>query len=215
MVGSNRRPGTKWTNVATTDAKPILAVIAGPNGSGKTTLTRQLIADGANFGEYINPDDIALTISGDMAVRTRAAQAEADARRAACLESARSFSFETVMSHPSKLRVMREARDRGFLVRLFFVSLTDPKLNVGRVALRVREGGHDVPTDRIISRYERTMTLLPEAFAIAEQALAFDNSDDDLERAMRLIVVKDHARLLQLPPVPDWVHERLVSKLGV
>ena len=70
-----------------------------------------------------------------------------------------------------------------------------------------------MPTDRIIARYERTMRLLPEAFAIAEQALVFDNTDDDLERAMRLIVVKDDARVLQLPPVPDWVHERLLSKL--
>lgn len=148
-----------------------------------------------------------------MAERSRAAQAEADARRAACLEAGRSFSFETVMSHPSKLDVMRAARDRGFLVRLYFVGLADPKLNVGRVRLRVREGGHDVPTDRIVARYERTMTLLPDAFAIAEQALVFDNTDDELERAMRLIVVKDDARVLQLPPVPNWVHERLLSKL--
>ena len=177
-------------------------------------MTRQLTADGADFGDYINPDDIALTLSGDMAERSRAAQAEADARRAACLQAGRSFSFETVMSHPSKLEVMREARYRAFLVRLYFVGLGDSKLNVGRVRLRVREGGHDVPTDRIIARYERTMTLLPEAFAIAEQALVFDNSDDDLERAMRLIVVKDDARTLQLPPVPDWVHERLLSKLS-
>ena len=39
-------------------------MIAGPNGSGKTTLTQYLAAAGVNFGNYINPDDIAKTLVG-------------------------------------------------------------------------------------------------------------------------------------------------------
>jgi predicted ABC-type ATPase len=191
-----------------------LIVIAGPNGSGKTTLTRRLLADSIDFGDYINPDEIALGIAGDMAERSRAAQAEADRRRSDDLEAGRSFAFETVMSHSSKLDVMREAKARGFEVTLYFVGLLHPRLNIERVRQRVAEGGHAVPEDRIVARYERTMNLLPTAFGIADRAFVFDNSDSPADQHVRLVVAKQRRKLVELwPPVPDWVHERLLSKL--
>ncbi|MEE4342266.1 hypothetical protein V2J66_11620 [Pseudomonas alliivorans] len=48
------------------------------------------------------------------------------------------------MSHPSKVEIMREARHRGYRTYLYFVSTENPEINVGRVAIRVREGGHPV-----------------------------------------------------------------------
>ncbi|HYD43951.1 MAG TPA: AAA family ATPase [Phenylobacterium sp.] len=190
-------------------------MIAGPNGSGKTTLTRQIFAEGRGLGEYINPDEIALGLSGGMAERSRAAQAEADRRRAAALAAGRSFAFETVMSHPSKLDVMREARAQGYEFTLYFVGLNHPYLNIDRVRARVRRGGHDVPEDRILGRYERTMALLPTAFEIADRAFVFDNTDSEPAHVLRLVVAKQRGKLIELwPPVPDWVHERLLSKLG-
>ena len=95
-------------------AKPSVLMIAGPNGSGKTTLTNELRRRGLDFGEYINPDDIARELDGSDIERARAAQQEADRRREACLAGKRSFSFETVMSHPSKIEVLRKARAAGF-----------------------------------------------------------------------------------------------------
>ena len=85
-------------------------MIAGPNGSGKTTLTRELLSRRVDLGVYINPDDIAVEMQGSYPERTRAAQAEAARQRSACLASGRSFSFETVMSHPSKVAVLAQAR---------------------------------------------------------------------------------------------------------
>lgn len=46
--------------------RPSVVVIAGPNGSGKSSLTRQLQARGYDVGEYINPDDIAAGLSGNL-----------------------------------------------------------------------------------------------------------------------------------------------------
>lgn len=189
-------------------------MIAGPNGSGKTTLTRQLIADGRIPDEYINPDEIALGLTGGMSERSAAAQAEADRRRAAALKAARSFAFETVMSHPGKPEVMRDARDAGYEVTLFFVGLSHPYLNIDRVRARVARGGHDVPEDRIIARYGRTMALLSTAFEIADRAFVFDNTESEPAQVLRLVVAKQRGKLIELrPPVPDWVHERLLSKL--
>jgi predicted ABC-type ATPase len=81
------------------------------------------------------------------------------------------------MSHPSKIDEMREARAAGYRITFVGVALQDPELNVKRVALRVSEGGHDVPRDRIIARYFRTLALMPRAIAIADRTLIFDNSD--------------------------------------
>jgi predicted ABC-type ATPase len=131
--------------------QPFLLVIAGPNGSGKTTLTAHLRKHGIDFGYYINPDDIAASLEGSPEERSHRAQAKADEEREVCLVTFASFSFETVMSHPSKVDVMRRARSLGFHVTLFFVGVEEPTINIARVAQRVAQGGHDVPRDRIVA----------------------------------------------------------------
>lgn len=133
---------------------------------------------GLEFGEYINADEIALSLPPGPE-KDRQAQQEADRRRAAAVAERRSLSFETVMSHPSKIDDMRAAKAAGYEVTFIGVALVNPSLNVQRVALRVKEGGHDVPTDRIIARYGRTLSLMPSAIAIADRSLIFDNSDSE------------------------------------
>lgn len=93
------------------------------------------------------------------------------------LQAKRKFSFETVFSHPNKLELMRRAKAAGYKVYLYFVSTEDPAINVQRVKeIRVKQGGHDVPEDKIIGRYERTMMHLSEALSIAYHAYLWDNS---------------------------------------
>jgi predicted ABC-type ATPase len=149
---------------------PFLLMIAGPNGAGKTTLFRNLRQSGVDFGEYINPDDIALELQGSYDERVRQAQTIADQRRDACIAAGRSFSFETVMSHPSKIDILARAKATGFFVQLFFVGIDDPRTNIDRVRLRVAQGGHDVPLDKIIPRWMRTMALLGGAIKLADQS---------------------------------------------
>src|SRR6266851_2309336 len=123
-------------------------MIAGPNGAGKTTLTQLLRQRGVDLGRYINPDDIARELEGSYDARVAQAQIAADDRRDECIEARQSFSFETVMSHPSKIDILVKARAVGFCIQLFFVGTDDPRTNIDRVALRVSRGGHDVPKDR-------------------------------------------------------------------
>jgi predicted ABC-type ATPase len=157
-------------------ARPTLVVLAGPNGSGKSTLTNYLLGAGVDFGTYINPDEIAATLDLGEPERSRAAQAIADSQRDACLQSRRSFAFETVMSHPSKIDLMQRAANAGYDVTLYFVCTSDPTLNLKRIAQRVVFGGHDVPEDRVVSRYARTLDLLVPAALIAHRTVLFDNS---------------------------------------
>lgn len=87
-----------------------------------------------------------------------------------------SFSFETVMSHRSKVEFFRRARAEGYKTYLYFVCTNSAELNVARVRSRVRSGGHPVPEDKIRERYVRCMELTREAIANSYRAYIFDNS---------------------------------------
>jgi predicted ABC-type ATPase len=99
-------------------------MVAGPNGSGKTTLTRLLRERGVDLGQYVNPDDIALELQGSYEARVAEAQRIADARRNQFIMARRSFSFETVMSHPSKIDVLIQANAAGFFTGCSLLELT-------------------------------------------------------------------------------------------
>ena len=155
---------------------PFLLIFAGPNGSGKSTLTNHLIEAGIDFGEYINPDEIALALDAPEPQRSKRAQEIADYHRDRCLSGRLNFSFETVMSHRSKVDIMIRAVDAGYDVTLYFVCTCDPEINIRRVENRVSMGGHDVPRDRIVARYWRSLDLLCHAALVARRTVLFDNS---------------------------------------
>jgi predicted ABC-type ATPase len=107
----------------------------------------------------------------------RLAQIIADFLRKRLLAERKKFSFETVFSHSGKLDFMRQAAEQGYKVYLYFVSTQDPEINVYRVKqVRVQQNGHDVPEDKIRSRYSRSMGLMYEAAQLSYQAFFFDNS---------------------------------------
>lgn len=166
---------------------PVLAIFCGPNGSGKSTLTKEIRRRGIDLGTYINPDDIAAELIGSLEERTATAQRHADERREQCLAGRLDFAFETVFSHPSKLDFMDRAAAAGYEIHVFFVSLPSPEMNIERVRLRVLQGGHDVPTERIVARWHRTMDLLPEIADRAHRLMVFDNGSPPEAPVIRLV----------------------------
>jgi predicted ABC-type ATPase len=162
--------------------RPRLIVVAGPNGAGKTSITEQLLRHEWMGGcEYVNPDYIARDEFGDWNAPAAVVQAATRAHelREQCLLQSRSLAFETVLSMPDKLDFMIRAKQAGFFIRLFFVGTDHPAINAKRVALRVMEGGHDVPITKIISRYTRSLASCVLAARIADRAYVYDNSVDD------------------------------------
>ena len=155
---------------------PTVTMIAGPNGSGKSTLIAELFRRRIYLGEYLNADDVALTLEGGAESVSAQAQAIVRERRLAALEQGRDYCFETVMSHMSHIEHFRDARNRGFETRLYFIATEDPIINQSRVANRVHHGGHNVPSDRISARYFRCLENLPAAIAAADYCLILDNS---------------------------------------
>lgn len=127
------------------------------------------------------------------------------------LEVSDKFTVETVMSHPSKLDFIRQAKEKGFKVYLYFVSLVDPVLNIHRVKTRVLAGGHDVDPDRIKQRYYRTMANLLPALRLVDEAYLFDNSKSE---AKMFAVKKDRVLEIQGEFIPKWFFTYITEKLG-
>ncbi len=189
--------------------KPRLIVVAGPNGSGKTSITQQLLMHQWMTGcVYVNPDLIARDKFGDWNAPDavfRAAQQAAEIRER-CLQNGDSLAFETVLSAPDKLEFIRRAREAGFFIRLFFVGTDDPSINAKRVAMRVMEGGHDVPISKIISRYTKSLAYCSVAARCADRTYLYDNSIDNAPA--KLLLRAEQGRLIKTyGEINSWARE--------
>lgn len=175
-----------------------------PNGAAKSTLCQTRVAP-SFAGPFINADIIQRDELKDPAMEAsyRAAKIAHD-RRCEMLDAGRSFATGTVFSHPSKLEIINGARARGFIVMVMHVGVDGAGLSVARVKERTREGGHDVPEEKIRARYERGQTLIREAVLRADRGIVYDNSR--LNAPPRQVLVFAHGRLIQAAPrLPDWV----------
>lgn len=192
---------------------PQAVVFAGPNGSGKSTITKAVVENPSLFrGEYINADNIAKSLEGDIGnYRERNIRAAnlAEERRAAAFGEKRSVAFETVMSTPEKVALMTHAKAQGYEVTLVFVTTDDPEKNVQRVQNRVALGGHDVEPGAIRERYAKTMGMLAAALDQADNATVFDNSG----RTPMIVATKQNGKVeLNNPDQhPAWVRKNLVE----
>lgn len=184
---------------------PVVTMFAGPNGSGKSTLKAQHEALGIDFGSWVNADEIAASMSGNAVDVASRAQLAARRLRDELLGAGSDYCFETVMSHESHLEHLAAARSQGYFVNIVYVAIDNPLANVSRVALRVAKGGHDVPPDRIVSRWHRSIALVPDALALADAALVYDNSRADAP--YQLLAQKEQGVITLLRTVeelPSW-----------
>ena len=148
---------------------PEIIVFAGPNGSGKSTITKL-----AKIIEpYVNADDIK---SADCSTDMEAAL-KAEELREKLVVSHKGFTFETVLSTERNLNLLRRAKAAGFFIRCIYVLTANPAVNVSRIKSRVANGGHDVPREKIFSRYEKALALLPELVTVCDVMHIYDNTN--------------------------------------
>lgn len=126
----------------------------------------------------------------------------------------RDFSFETVMSHPSKLLILQKAKKAGYNINLIFVTTNHPDINVKRVRYRISQGGHAVPEQKIRERYYRCMELLYEVLLISDTAYLYDNSENVTPSFEdKLVAQKTGKRLVLGKYAFDWLEKWVLSKL--
>ncbi|MCM1084677.1 MAG: zeta toxin family protein [Clostridium sp.] len=149
--------------------KPEIVVFAGPNGSGKSTFTALLKPS----MDYINADEI----KKNLKCSDYEAAELAEKQRETHLRNMDDFCFETVMSTERNLNLLRRAKEKGYFIRCYYILTTDPMINVFRVKARVETGGHDVPEDKIIMRYDKALALVQEVVSVCDICHIYDNSE--------------------------------------
>ncbi len=116
------------------------------------------------------------------------------------------------MSSPDKVDLMRRAREAGFRVYLYYIATADPAINSSRVQSRVNSGGHDVPEDKIVSRYYRSLDLLYDAIRNSNRAYVFDNSTEEKEKVWLAEMTDGGQLTLNSDEVPEWFGRYVIDK---
>ncbi len=122
--------------------------------------------------DYINADEIKKYLKcSDL----EAAQL-AEKQREDHIKQISEFCFETVLSTERNIKLLKKAKDKGYFIRCYYILTADPMINVWRVRSRVESGGHDVPEEKIIVRYDRALALVKDLVEICDICHIYDNS---------------------------------------
>lgn len=183
-----------------------LDLVVGPNGAGKSTFIALTLAPLLPRSVVVNADEIARQRWPDesAAHAYEAARIAADTR-AKLIEAGVSFIAETVFSHPSKLALVRSARDAGYVIVVHAVLIPE-ELAVERVKQRVRHGGHDVPEGKIRERHRRLWKLVADAIEITDTATVYDNSR---RKGPRIVAQLTAGTVIGASTLPAWAPEDL------
>lgn len=188
-----------------------LWMLVGGNGAGKSTFYKHYLEPAVVL--FINADNIARTLSPkNYESASYKAARIAEHLRKDLLTKGVSFCFQTVFSHPSKIDFMADAKAQGYEIILVVIHLENDQLNQARVSQRINEGGHSVPTEKIISRIPRTLDNIRRAIPLADEAYLLDNSSLD-EPFQQLAIIKQGLINFKIEQLPEWASETLTDYL--
>ena len=159
-----------------------LWLLVGGNGSGKSTFYQTRLEP---LGiPFINADIIARELYPEAPEdKSYDAAKVAQELRATLLQEGRSFCFETVFSHPSKIDFVAKAKALSYDIILVYVHLDSAMLNRARVAQRVLAGGHNVPDEKVEQRLPRLKENVKTAIPLCDRVYLLDNSRQRPSRA--------------------------------
>jgi predicted ABC-type ATPase len=193
-----------------TSRAPILTVIAGSNGSGKSTFTRY--NQETLRLPIIDPDLEARAIAPDAPETAAIAGGkQAILRARTYLANNESFAVETTLSGNTYLKMMEQAKQRGWQVNLIYVGTNDVQSCIQRVAQRVAAGGHAVPESDIRRRYSRSFANLGDAVEKANHTLLYDNSKFSGYQLILAIEVGIVTKFSN--DLPEWIISSLPPQL--
>ena len=187
-----------------------LWILAGGNGAGKSTFYRtQLAPLGLPF---INADILAKELYPQSPEEHSYDAAKlATEMRFRLMHEGRSFCFETVFSHPSKIDFVAQAKVLGYEIILVFIHLDTVSLNQARVAQRISEGGHNVPDEKVVSRIPRLLQNIKKTLPLCDQVRILNNSR--IDSPFQQVAVIRNGQLRQEIPLPDWAKDLLENYL--
>jgi predicted ABC-type ATPase len=201
---------------------PTLCLLGGCNGAGKTTLARELLPR-LGIRRFLNADEIARGLSPlDPSLSAFRAGRILLEEMGALLGRKESFGLESTLSGKTYVSLLRDAREKGYRIVLHYILIGSADQAVGRVALRVTHGGHDVPEEDIRRRFDRSRRhFLEDYMPLADEWVLWDNSQpphikmadhtthtvEELRNLVNSITLQEESAA----PVPDLVRIGLAA----
>ncbi len=158
--------------------QPLLLVIGGPNGAGKTTFAREYLTREMKGLRFLNTDEIARGLSPfDVdSVAFKAGRIFLEEVKEE-IAAKRSLAIESTLSGRAHAKLLKEAKEAGYLVRIHFLWIPSADFSRKRVTRRFKHGGHDVPTEAIKRRYPKILTNLTQLYLpLADSWKMWDSS---------------------------------------
>ncbi|MEO6016741.1 MAG: zeta toxin family protein [Polaromonas sp.] len=162
---------------------PTVVVIAGPNGAGKSTAAPFLLKQALGILEFVNADQIATGLSAYSPETVSFEAGRIMLKRLRELAGAHvSFAFESTLSSRTFALFLRSCKAKGYKIQIFYVALPSAELAVNRVALRVKQGGHNIPQTDVERRFERSLHNLYALYLpLADRWTVLDNATGTLK----------------------------------
>lgn len=144
---------------------PNLYIIAGPNGAGKTSVAKTLLPQNLGIIEFVNADNIAAGLSPFSPESVAGDAGRLMLKRINELRDKQvHFAFETTLASRTFANFILTCKQSGYTTHLIYLWLSSVKLAQSRVAFRVEQGGHNIPTETIQRRYERSLHNLKSLY---------------------------------------------------
>jgi predicted ABC-type ATPase len=195
-------------------------LFAGPNGSGKSSyLSKQLpkgtiiydpdkIARDVAIEKGFSPNEVQRAVYNSEIIKLGAMRKlEAEIRNA--LNRGISFATETVLNKSKAYKnFLENAREKGYKIHLWYVGTESAGINIRRVKDRISKGGHGVPKEDIVKRYEGSLESLKQFTEMADEVKIYDNS---VSKALPSLVLhmENGNIIVQLLDMPRWVEENV------
>jgi predicted ABC-type ATPase len=153
-------------------------IIAGPNGAGKTTFANEFLPIEAECLNFINADLIAQGLSPFQPIKMAVEAGRLMIQHInECVRRNESFAFETTLSGKGYIKKIRDWKAQQYEIIIYYLKVPTAEFAIERVKLRVSQGGHNVPEQDIIRRFERSWINFKQIYkTLADSWIVFDTS---------------------------------------
>ncbi len=174
-------------------------IIAGINGTGKSSIRGVLEGEGKNLGYIIDADLIAKENNYDNIKSGKQAVQEINY----CLENNLSFTQETTLSGHRTVSTIKQAKKQGYDVTMYYIGLNSVEESLSRIANRVKKGGHDIPEEYVIHRYNNRIKSLENVIPLCDKIIFYDNENG----FVKVAEMKNHKFFYTNGIRPEWLCE--------
>lgn len=201
-------------------------VLAGTNGAGKSSIGGEMFHQKGT--DYFNPDEAArriLAANGNVTITRVNEIAWNEGKRLLqrAIAERLNFAFETTLGGKTITELLGKALSAGIEVRIWYVGLSSPELNIARVRSRVQKGGHDIPTKKIRERYDKSRLNLIRLIPNLTELRVYDNSREaDTKTGVRpeplFLLHLNRGRIkscCDLTTVPEWAKPVLAAAMNL